>query len=107
MKTGPKKFVSMFARMSASVDISRLALGGIAPALLISTVTSPAASRDLVDRGGVGDVKGEGHDAFVVPGARVAGGGVDLARAAGECFVYEVGSDAAVGSRDEDDGSVE
>ena len=44
MKTGPKKFVSMFARMSASVTVSRLALGGIAPALLISTVTSPAAS---------------------------------------------------------------
>jgi hypothetical protein len=44
MKAGPKKFVSKFARMSVSVTVSRLALGGIAPALLISTVTSPAAS---------------------------------------------------------------
>jgi hypothetical protein len=43
-KRGPKKFVSMFARMSASVTSSRLALGGFAPALLMSTVTSGAAA---------------------------------------------------------------
>jgi hypothetical protein len=40
---------------------------------------------------------------------RGAGGGVNLARTAGERFVHEVVSvsDATVGSSDEDDGSAE
>ena len=41
-KIGPKKSVSMFARMSASVTSNKLALGRIAPALLINTETSDA-----------------------------------------------------------------
>src|SRR5215218_9903110 len=97
----------MFARMSASVTFSRLSLGGFAPALLISTVTSPAASTTAwMDAGSVTS-RVRGTDALVVPDAVVAGGGVDLARAAGERFVHELGSDATVGSRDEDAGSVE
>jgi tRNA U34 5-carboxymethylaminomethyl modifying enzyme MnmG/GidA len=43
-RTAPKKLISMFARMSASVISSRLALGGFAPALLMRAVTSGAAA---------------------------------------------------------------
>lgn len=42
-----------------------------------------------------------------VPGARVTGRGINLPRAAGVCFVDEVGADAAVGSGDEDDGVIQ
>lgn len=54
-----------------------------------------------------GDVQGERYDPFIVPGARVTGRGINLPRAAGECFVDEVGADAAVGSGDEDDGDIQ
>lgn len=107
MKTGPKKFVSMFARMSASVTVRRLPLGGIAPALLISTVTSQAASATTWMEAESVTSRMSGDDAFLIPHAGFAGGVVDLARAAGQGFVYELGSDATVRSRDEDDGSVE
>nr|WP_234383233.1 transposase [Streptomyces dysideae] len=60
-----------------------------------------------VDRRGVGDVQGQGDDAFIVPGARGTGGGVDLGGAASQGFVDEVGADAAIGAGDEDDCSIE
>jgi hypothetical protein len=103
---GPKKLISMFARMSASVTSSRLALGGFAPALFMRARDIGRGGHGGGDRLAVGDVEGERDDALVVPGAGCAGGGVDLRGAAGESLVHEVGSDAAVCSGDQDDCSI-
>jgi hypothetical protein len=46
-----------------------------------------------LDGGGTCDIQGEGHNALVIPVPRVAGGCVDLAGAAGERVVDEIGSD--------------
>ena len=75
------------------------------PALLISSVTSGAACAAARDLGGVGDVERERDDPVEVDRARVAGGGVDLGRAALEQLLREVAADAAVGAGDQRGGA--
>ncbi len=84
--------------------------GGVAtdaPALLINTVTSPAASTAAsIDAGSVmSRVSGTIRSSSQVRGG--ACGGVDLAGAAGEGAVDKVGADAAVCASNEDDCSME
>ena len=59
------------------------------------------------DRVGIGDIEGEWDDALVIPGPRSACGGVDLCGAASERFAHEMRADSAIGSGDENDGSIE
>ena len=78
--SGPRKFVSTFARISSSVWVRMPGLGvRQIPALLISTVTSGAASTAAwMEAGSVTSrVSGTMRSSSQV--ARVAGGGIDLA----------------------------
>ncbi|MDT4869241.1 hypothetical protein FQZ97_1042610 [compost metagenome] len=57
--------------------------------------------RDLL---GLGDVEPQGLDAGQGHGGGIARGGVDLAGATGQQFARKGQADAAVGSRDQDNG---
>ena len=91
----------------SSVCVRMPALDVETPALLIRTLTSGAASAAAWMDAGLVTSRLSGAIRSSSPGAGAAGGGVDLRGTMLQGFLGEMGSDAAVGSGDEDDGSVE
>jgi hypothetical protein len=63
--------------------------------------------RERVDRGLVGDLERQRYDARVTARLRLAGGRVDLGRAAREQFVDDRPADAALAAGDQDDSAFE
>ena len=77
------------------------------PALLITSVTSPARAAAAATSSGLVTSSRIGSTPGSVTLGRIARAGVDLARAAGQQLAREGQADAAVGAGDEGDGVVD